>query len=327
MAPTAAAASAKAPEATNLTKTQRRRIERKKRKEREVEAIKSVVEASPPVKVPTTAASKAAATAVKTIKVNDQRLRKALLGRLQASKGASDGEAATPRAAQAAPAATATSLQQKMKDRLKGARFRWINEKLYTSSSEEAVQMFREDPSIFKEYHEGFRTQVALWPQNPVDSFIKELKRASKDLVVADLGCGEAAIAASVPQKVHSFDLVAHNERVVACDIAHVRAAPDRPRAHFSPLAASAAGAPAKRVGGHCHFQLVADGHQLSGLFAGSASDPQARVRARAAVHTPSDGSFFLRSTAVECRLPRWSAGLTTWMHSSRALRRAASGS
>ena len=40
--------------------------------------------------------------------------------------------------------------------------------------------------------------------------------------MVADLGCGEAQIAASVPQHVHSFDLVAVNDRVVACDIAAV---------------------------------------------------------------------------------------------------------
>ena len=39
---------------------------------------------------------------------------------------------------------------------------------------------------------------------------------------MADLGCGDAELAASVPQRVHSFDLVAANERVVACDIAHV---------------------------------------------------------------------------------------------------------
>ena len=31
-----------------------------------------------------------------------------------------------------------------------------------------------------------------------------------------------AKIAASVPNRVHSFDLVAANERITACDIAHV---------------------------------------------------------------------------------------------------------
>ena len=51
---------------------------------------------------------------------------------------------------------------------------------------------------------------------------IKWLKKEADSLVVADLGCGEAVLAASVPQKVHSFDLVAPNPHVVACDISRV---------------------------------------------------------------------------------------------------------
>lgn len=41
-------------------------------------------------------------------------------------------------------------------------------------------------------------------------------------MVVADLGCGEAKIAKTVPHKVYSFDLVAANESVTACDISSV---------------------------------------------------------------------------------------------------------
>ena len=33
--------------------------------------------------------------------------------------------------------------------------------------------------------------------------------------------CGEATLAQSVPQTVHSFDLVAANDHVTACDMAH----------------------------------------------------------------------------------------------------------
>eukprot|EP01029_Cantina_marsupialis_P009061 TRINITY_DN2123_c0_g1_i1.p1 TRINITY_DN2123_c0_g1~~TRINITY_DN2123_c0_g1_i1.p1 ORF type:complete len:176 (-),score=45.62 TRINITY_DN2123_c0_g1_i1:299-787(-) len=40
--------------------------------------------------------------------------------------------------------------------------------------------------------------------------------------VVADFGCGEAKIAQTVSNEVRSFDLVAHNEHVEACNIAHV---------------------------------------------------------------------------------------------------------
>ena len=40
--------------------------------------------------------------------------------------------------------------------------------------------------------------------------------------VVADFGCGDAKIARSVENKVHSFDLVALNKHVKACDMSHV---------------------------------------------------------------------------------------------------------
>ena len=40
--------------------------------------------------------------------------------------------------------------------------------------------------------------------------------------MIADFGCGEAVIAQSVENKVHSFDLVAKNELVTACNMAKV---------------------------------------------------------------------------------------------------------
>uniref|UniRef100_A0A1Y1LHH6 Ribosomal RNA-processing protein 8 n=1 Tax=Photinus pyralis TaxID=7054 RepID=A0A1Y1LHH6_PHOPY len=43
-----------------------------------------------------------------------------------------------------------------------------------------------------------------------------------RKLVVADFGCGDAKLAKSVPHKVHSFDLVATDDTVTACDMAHV---------------------------------------------------------------------------------------------------------
>ena len=73
-------------------------------------------------------------------------------------------------------------------------------------------------------YHSGFRSQVETWPTNPLDIMITQLNSpgSSKDWIVADMGCGEARLSASVPQKVHSFDLVAANDRVVACDVKNV---------------------------------------------------------------------------------------------------------
>lgn len=41
--------------------------------------------------------------------------------------------------------------------------------------------------------------------------------------MVADFGCGDAKLSKNVPNKVHSFDLVAANENVTACDMRKVR--------------------------------------------------------------------------------------------------------
>merc|ERR1712029_1212574 len=51
---------------------------------------------------------------------------------------------------------------------------------------------------------------------------IADCMRLDGKAVIADFGCGEARLARSVENEVSSFDLVAANERVVACDMANV---------------------------------------------------------------------------------------------------------
>ena len=115
-----------------------------------------------------------------------------------------------------------SKLKAKMSKRLSGARFRWINEKLYTCSGHEAFKLFSDSPELFTVYHEGFDEQASKWPQNPLDHVIEYVKTLPESYVIADFGCGDARLARSVPQVVHSFDLVANNESVVACDMANV---------------------------------------------------------------------------------------------------------
>ena len=115
-----------------------------------------------------------------------------------------------------------SAIQRKMAAQLAGAHFRQINEELYTTESADAVELFRRDPKFFEIYHAGFRSQAAHWPVRPVDVLVRWLEKQPASLVVGDLGCGDAQIAASVRQTVHSFDLVANNPRVTACDVANV---------------------------------------------------------------------------------------------------------
>ncbi|XP_019744570.1 ribosomal RNA-processing protein 8 [Hippocampus comes] len=118
-------------------------------------------------------------------------------------------------------------LRLRVERRLEAARFRYINQLLYSSSSGEAKRMFQQDPQAFQIYHRGFTEQVRHWPANPVDAIIAYIHKKPSSLVVADFGCGDCKIALSVKNKVHSFDLVATCDLVTVCDMAHVPL-PDR---------------------------------------------------------------------------------------------------
>eukprot|EP01031_Cornospumella_fuschlensis_P024463 gene24463-29566_t len=115
-----------------------------------------------------------------------------------------------------------SALQQQFAKKLEGARFRVINEDLYTNPGHVSFEDFQQHPEKFTIYHNGYREQAAQWPVNPLDLIIQWIQRHHPNAIVADMGCGEARLSASVRATVHSFDLVAANATVTACDIAHV---------------------------------------------------------------------------------------------------------
>lgn len=116
-----------------------------------------------------------------------------------------------------------SSLQETLKKKLHGSQFRTLNEELYTRSGEANFARFSKEPWLAEAYHRGFREQTLRWPSNPLDAIIEDLRCQKAGLIVADFGCGEARLAAEVGSKheVHSFDLVATTEGVVACNMAH----------------------------------------------------------------------------------------------------------
>lgn len=80
----------------------------------------------------------------------------------------------------------------------------------------------KSSPELFDLYHEGFRRQTQHWPRHPLDLCIAWLHRCPAWWAVADIGCGDARLSGSVPQQVQSFDLVATQPHVVACNMAHL---------------------------------------------------------------------------------------------------------
>ncbi|GJN21473.1 hypothetical protein PR202_gb08951 [Eleusine coracana subsp. coracana] len=114
-----------------------------------------------------------------------------------------------------------TSLLDKMRARLSGGHFRMLNEKLYTCSGKDAFDYFKDDPSLFDVYHAGYQEQMSHWPEQPVNVIISWLKNHNPSWTVADFGCGNAAVAKNVKNKVFSIDLVSEDPSVIACDMAH----------------------------------------------------------------------------------------------------------
>ncbi|KAK4112178.1 hypothetical protein N656DRAFT_710214 [Canariomyces notabilis] len=170
------------------------------------------------------------------------------------------GEEPAPSPAPPAPTtAKLTPLQASMREKLVSARFRHLNETLYTRPSAEAFQLFQESPEMFTEYHEGFRRQVEVWPENPVDIYIADIKARAKVrfaprnrsseappltpaqlplpkqphgkiTTIADLGCGDAKLASALQPltkklriDIHSFDLQTGGSPLVTrADIANL---------------------------------------------------------------------------------------------------------
>ncbi|CAL4886963.1 unnamed protein product [Urochloa decumbens] len=115
---------------------------------------------------------------------------------------------------------TSSKLDQ-MRARLSAGHFRMLNQTLYTCSGQDAFDYFKENPNYFDVYHAGYQEQMSRWPEQPVNIIINWLKSHNASWTVADFGCGNAAVAKNVDNKVFSIDLVSDDPSVIACDMAH----------------------------------------------------------------------------------------------------------
>ena len=145
---------------------------------------------------------------------------------VSASESEDDEIEARRRRAAAAGAAGAKSsaFMNKMRAKLSGGQFRMLNEKLYTTTGDEGLDLVKNAPELFEAYHAGFRAQVESWPTKPVDVVAALLKRSPKSWIVADFGCGDAELGRLIEQKCHSFDLQTPESapEVVACNMSDV---------------------------------------------------------------------------------------------------------
>ncbi|EMC93305.1 hypothetical protein BAUCODRAFT_36990, partial [Baudoinia panamericana UAMH 10762] len=151
-----------------------------------------------------------------------------------------------------------TPMQAAMRQKLVSARFRHLNQTLYTAPSATALSLFAQNPEMFEDYHAGFRQQVSVWPENPLDSLIEVIRNRGKVklpkhndrkgkskpsgneslqplprtqgiCVIADLGCGDARLAQTLrPEtsklnlKIQSFDLHSPSPLVTKADVSNL---------------------------------------------------------------------------------------------------------
>ncbi|KAI5807863.1 methyltransferase-domain-containing protein [Peziza echinospora] len=180
-------------------------------------------ESSKPTSAPTPSTSSPAASPPTTTTTKSKK---------QKPTTSSTAVVAAPPAPAPAPApSNLTPLQQKMRAKLTSARFRHLNEALYTTPSPSSFTLFQSQPTMFVDYHLGFRQQVQAWPENPVDIFTRQLllraaiKPAPKSTAtgkpnhnhtalkplprpppnyictIADLGCGDAKLAEKITEE------------------------------------------------------------------------------------------------------------------------------
>jgi hypothetical protein len=101
--------------------------------------------------------------------------------------------------------------------------FAKMNNRWYSSSSDNTHDRLANSSEEWAHYHTMYRQLRETWPVVPFKEEIRWLLERD-GFVVGDFGCGEAFIAAEAGAKhtIHSFDHVAIDKRVIACDIAHV---------------------------------------------------------------------------------------------------------
>ena len=99
--------------------------------------------------------------------------------------------------------------------------FSKMNNRWYATGSDKTHTRLEANPEEWAHYHTMYQELRKSWDVVPFEEEIRWLEQR-QGLTVGDFGCGEALIAAGVSDRhqVHSYDHVAVNETVFACDIA-----------------------------------------------------------------------------------------------------------
>lgn len=98
--------------------------------------------------------------------------------------------------------------------------FSRMNREWNNSKSSTTHEKIKNNPDIWRHYHQMFEENKKAWTVVPTSELIKYFK-ARDGLEIGDFGCGKALLHENLSEKhiVHSFDHHAINKNVTACDI------------------------------------------------------------------------------------------------------------
>lgn len=96
-----------------------------------------------------------------------------------------------------------------------------MNQQINRAISETTHKKFISYPQKWYDYHAIYTEARKEWEIKPYQEAIKWCE-TRPDWIIGDFGCGEAFLAQSLKNKVYSFDHIAIDDTVIACDISHI---------------------------------------------------------------------------------------------------------
>ena len=97
--------------------------------------------------------------------------------------------------------------------------FSKLNNRINNENSETTHHRMTNNPTEWEEYHRQYREARKTWTIVPYEEIVKRIKQLSPRLMIGDFGCGEAKIHSEFGDRVYSFDHIAINNKVTACDM------------------------------------------------------------------------------------------------------------
>lgn len=95
-----------------------------------------------------------------------------------------------------------------------------FNRRGKTTNSKRLHKEITENPEEWYEYHKARHENMKTWNEIPYEYIASKIK--NKNRIVADFGCGENHMKTFIPNnKVYSFDHIAIDDSVIACDMAN----------------------------------------------------------------------------------------------------------